>query len=266
MRYSTQIDNVKSLEWGLNIQEAYVFSFLYSAPSWANEVILNGNVYYFVSRNLACKEIPLFTDKPDTMYRCYKSLEKKEVVKFIKIDGKDCVILTKKGKTWNTKIERESDYSENNPNKLGKLSETDSENNPTYKSTINNKSKEEEKNPSPSFVNNEREKAKEHSKNKTLYFKNEKEPAKAMGDYMVANIIPLVKGEMYYKLFTNYTGLKPKKRKELVEAFCLENCMKLDGWGTNKRDSNTDLLFHFSNWLKYRVTENENQTYKIPTT
>jgi hypothetical protein len=176
MRYSSQIDNVKSLEWGLNLQEAYVFSFLYSAPSWASEVILKGNVYYFVSRNLACKEIALYTDKPDTMYRCYKALESKGVVKFIKIEGKDCVMITKKGKVWNTKIESESDYSENYPNKLGKLSETDSENNPTYKSTISNKSKrEEEKENPPSFVlaNREKVKATKKAYEERVSFKSE---------------------------------------------------------------------------------------------
>lgn len=133
MRFNTYINNLKAFEWKLNIQQAYVFSFLYELPSWAEKVILKNEVYYFAARQKAIKEIPLLTDKPDTMYRYYKQLEEKELVKFKKIDGKDCVLITKKGKEWNA---AKSEQSEKNPSKFGKSSENDSEKNPTYYDTI----------------------------------------------------------------------------------------------------------------------------------
>lgn len=238
MRYSSQIDNVKSLEWGLNLQEAYVFSFLYSAPSWASEVILKGKVYYFVSRNLACKEIALYTDKPDTMYRCYKALESKGVVKFIKIEGKDCVMITKKGKDWNKKIESESDYSENNPNKLGKLSETDSENNPTYKSTILYKSKEEEEkgNP-PSFVLKNREKAKATKKayESRINFKDAENPISELETFINTNLIDKL------NKYPSFSQMKHKE--EFIKDFS-EKAITKD-W-----NDSDDLTLHLSHSIK----------------
>ena len=87
MRYTSSIDNVFSKKHSLTLQEAYVFSFLYTLPSWADKIIIGSDVYYFAARQKACEEIPLVTDKPDTMYRYYKALAKKGLVVFKKIDG-----------------------------------------------------------------------------------------------------------------------------------------------------------------------------------
>lgn len=135
MKYTSCIDNVRAVEWGLNLQEAYAFSFCYSLPSWAETLIIGGEVWYFGSRNKAMEEIPLLTDKPDTVYRHYKALAHKGIIEWKKVDGKDCIRITAKGKQWNT--------SEINP-QLGNKSESTRKNirihseiNPTNKSTIN---------------------------------------------------------------------------------------------------------------------------------
>lgn len=139
MRYSSYINNFRSLEWGISVQEAYVFGFLYECSAWADKLIIGSDVYYFASRNKAIKEIPLLTDKPDTMYRYYKRLEQVGLVDFKKVDGKDYVMITEMGKTWN---EYKSEDSENNPKKLGRKSENNSEENPTYNNNnINNYNK-----------------------------------------------------------------------------------------------------------------------------
>ena len=72
MRYSTTINNKKALDFGLNIQLAYLFAWFYELPSWAESVIISGDLYYFASKNKAIKELPLLTDKADTIYRYYK--------------------------------------------------------------------------------------------------------------------------------------------------------------------------------------------------
>jgi hypothetical protein len=136
MTYHTTIDNVTALKWGLSIQEAYVFAFIYNVPSWADKVIISEEVYFFCSRTKVITEIPLFTDKPDTVYRCYKKLEDKNLILLKKVDGKDCIKLTEKAKHWNRVA---SEYSEKNPSNPGKKSVNGSEKNPTYNNTsINN--------------------------------------------------------------------------------------------------------------------------------
>jgi hypothetical protein len=135
MRYSSTINNVKANEWGLSIQQAYLFAWFYELPSWANKVMIENEIYYFASKNKAVEELPILTDKTDTMYRYYKQLEDLGLVHIKKIDNKDYIALTNKAKDWNFS---KSDYSENNPTLLGNLSENNSENNPTYNNIISN--------------------------------------------------------------------------------------------------------------------------------
>lgn len=129
MRYYSTINNVKSSEWGLTIQQAYLFSWFYEIPSWASKVMIENETYFFASKTKAIEELPILTTKPDTMYRYYKQLEELGLIVVKKIDSKDYISLTDKGKTWNFS---KSDNSENNPSNVGNPSENNSENNPTY--------------------------------------------------------------------------------------------------------------------------------------
>lgn len=139
MKYSINIDQINSLAWGLNLSEAAVFTYLFHVPTWADPVLINGKTFYFAARQKTCRDVPLISDKPDTIYRIYKSLHEKGVICYLKWMGKDCMRITEKGKGWN---------SEKNPSiaiELGKKSEStrkifrkDSEINPTYNSTIDN--------------------------------------------------------------------------------------------------------------------------------
>lgn len=101
MKYSTVIDNIKAIEWGLNIQEAYLFAWIYTVPSWAGRVTIEDLDFYFASKTKAIEDLPLLTDKIDTVYRYYKSLQEKGLILIMKVDNKDCISLTDKAKTWN---------------------------------------------------------------------------------------------------------------------------------------------------------------------
>lgn len=135
MKYSSLIDNVAARAWGLNIQQAYLFEWLYSLPSWATPAMIEGGEYFFASKTKAVEELPLLTGKVDTMYRYYKQLEETGLIDLKKVDGKDYVRLTDKAKAWG----RISEGSEKNPSRLGKKSGKRSEKNPTYKTTIQDK-------------------------------------------------------------------------------------------------------------------------------
>ena len=146
MRFITTINNVKANEWDLTIQEAYLFAWFYELPSWADKIHLEGEVFYFASKVKAVEELPILTDKVDTMYRHYKTIEAKGLIVNKKFDGKDYVCLTQKAKSWNyTNLEifpivgKKSEDSEKNPTQLGKKSEDNSEKNPTYNNISNNK-------------------------------------------------------------------------------------------------------------------------------
>ena len=125
MRFSTYINNQKSLEWGLNANQAALFDLLNQASSWAEEVVVDGVVYYWVSRNKVIEELPLFYKTGDTVYRHFSELNKKGLIVYLKQGkhgDKDLIRLTEKGKSWNEfKPEQIRDNSEINPNKQPEL-------------------------------------------------------------------------------------------------------------------------------------------------
>ena len=170
MRFSTTLNNQKCMEWELNATQGVLIALLYEANAWANEEIIDNKTYYFVSRNLILKELPMFFEKADTVYRNLKVLAEKGIIEYIKHKGMDLIRLTEKGKSWNF-IESSSEKSPNfdnnsekNPSEFGKKSENNSEKNPTYKDTNiqkdiskNNKEKnKKEKKPNEiqEFINN----------------------------------------------------------------------------------------------------------------
>ena len=149
MRFSTTLNNQKCMEWGINATQGILVALLYEANAWANEEIIDDKIYYFVSRNLILKELPMFFEKADTVYRNLKVLAEKGIIEYIKHKGMDLIRLTEKGKSWN--------FIESNI-------EDNSEKNPTYKDTNiqkdinkNNKEKykkEKKQNEVQEFINN----------------------------------------------------------------------------------------------------------------
>jgi hypothetical protein len=134
MKYTISIDQTHSIAWGLSLSEAAMFSFLYCVPAWAEQIFVDNQVWFFASRNKAIDEMPIISDKSDTVYRLYKSLQTKGVIDWKKFGEKDCIRITEKGKQWNslnTTVGNKSDDTRKNIRKK-------SENNPTYNITKNN--------------------------------------------------------------------------------------------------------------------------------
>ena len=134
MRYTISIDQTHSIEWNLSLSEAALFSFIYSLPAWAEQIHVNGQTWFFASRNKAIDEMPIITDKADTIYRLYKSLKSKGIIDWEKFGEKDCIMITEKGKNWNSLKTDIGNKSESTRKKIRIKAEI----NPTYNSTKNN--------------------------------------------------------------------------------------------------------------------------------
>ena len=138
MKFNINIDQRFCLEWGLNFAEGAVFGILYNLSSWADPVMIDGQIFYHASRNKVMGELPMLTDKPDTIYRIFKHLSdpQRALIQYEKDGRKDLIRLTDRGKTWNSeKNPSLADNSENFPAELGKKSENNSEKNPTDNNT-----------------------------------------------------------------------------------------------------------------------------------
>lgn len=132
MKYSIVINQKKVCEWGLSTSEAFVFSWLYELPSWAEKLEYKGKTFYFASRNKALEELPSISKKTDTIYRIYRSLQNKGLINILFIDKHDFVYLTEEGKKW-----YDGEASEKNPTDGNKLKETEIF--PTYDNTSERK-------------------------------------------------------------------------------------------------------------------------------
>lgn len=135
MRYSLLIQQPKAIEWKLSPSEGYLFAFLFEVPTWAEAEKIDGKTFYYCSRFKVIEEVPFLTEKPDTVYKMFRSLDEKGVIKYRKKGDKDFLHITPKGATWNKATSEKNPSSEGdsekNPNDLGKKSEPASEKNPT---------------------------------------------------------------------------------------------------------------------------------------
>ncbi len=96
MLFSIYINQKAAIEWGLNLNQAAVFSVIYAAAAWADK---DGD-YWNISKGKIIKELPLLTDKPDTIYRLQRELLKKELIEKKVVESKDFFRITRKGMVW----------------------------------------------------------------------------------------------------------------------------------------------------------------------
>ncbi len=101
MQYTLSINQTKALEWGLNAQQAVLFSLVYECPSWCKPVTKGDVVFYALSKQKIIDELPLLTDKTDTAYRLLKQLSAKGVIEVSHTNSITLVRLTDIGKSWN---------------------------------------------------------------------------------------------------------------------------------------------------------------------
>lgn len=153
MKYFLSLDLIHLKEWGLNPSQGMLFAYLFNVPTWATPEQLDGETFYFCCRsNIITDTGGTITDKPDTIYRLLKDLDKAGVIQYAKNGRKDLIRITNKGKKWSfhnsenfPNFVKQGENSENFPGKLGKKSELNSENFPTEKNTTKNSNKEKEK-------------------------------------------------------------------------------------------------------------------------
>ncbi|PKG50227.1 DnaT-like ssDNA-binding domain-containing protein [Halomonas sp. MES3-P3E] len=125
MQYLVSINQTKALEWGLNAQQAMLFAFLHQVPTWADSREIDGVVWFNIGKGKVIEELPLLTDKPDTVYRLMKQLRTAGLICMTSCDNKTYIHLTEKAKGWNR-----VQGSEKNP--TSKANAKGSEKNPTH--------------------------------------------------------------------------------------------------------------------------------------
>ncbi|WP_196892133.1 hypothetical protein [Aureivirga marina] len=111
MRYNIQINQVKALEWEINLKQASVIDLINQASSWASRMQIGGKIFYYISRAKIADELPvLFPQKEkknakdnffDSVYRVLKELKRRGIIYYVKHENMDMMCLTEKGEQWN---------------------------------------------------------------------------------------------------------------------------------------------------------------------
>jgi DNA-binding transcriptional ArsR family regulator len=141
MQFTIYINQPRATEWGLNLQQATLFAFLYELPSWATCHIIDGVSYYRIAYGKIISELPILSQRKDTIYRHMKALAGLGVIEVQQQGANILVRVTRKGAVWNRDgagnpaFGKKSERSEENPSLLGKISGPTSEKNPTNHNT-----------------------------------------------------------------------------------------------------------------------------------
>lgn len=132
MKYNLHVNQAKAIELGItNINQAHIFDLLSICSVWAEPIIIDKVVYYWVARQAISDELKILNLKNDTVYRHLKFLDKLGLIEYKKSGKKDCIKITKKGKDYHSDT-----MSEMNPSYyVGNKSENNSDLNPTYPTT-----------------------------------------------------------------------------------------------------------------------------------
>lgn len=128
MQYIITINQKKAMEYGLNIKQAALMDHLGKLSTWANAMQFDDGVYYSVALNKICTDLPMVSDKTDTISRHLKVLKDKGLLDQHKHGSKklNYLKLSALGKTFfgvGKKSETEG-VTEKNPKCYGKKSET----------------------------------------------------------------------------------------------------------------------------------------------
>jgi len=61
MKYNININQEKTLEWGLNLQQACLVDLFHILPTWAEMEVIDGEIWYFFSKNKILEEIKILS-------------------------------------------------------------------------------------------------------------------------------------------------------------------------------------------------------------
>ena len=151
MQFTLMINQGRALEWGLNLQQAALFGFIFNAAAWAKRHREDSD-FFNVSKGKIIAELPILSLKKDTVYRLRKALVDKGLVehKSVGRDQQDYYRITDLGQLWNSDhcltSEDAVELKAAQKSRVGKKSEphkgrknlrTSPEKNPTNQSTNN---------------------------------------------------------------------------------------------------------------------------------
>lgn len=131
MKFTLSLNQVRALEMNISLQQALILDLVYGFSSWAKTILIGDVVYYWVTKEKICSELPILKLKEDTAYRHLKGLRDQGLIEYVKKGQKDLFKLTQKGESYfsncsTSELGNKSEFRETSKNdgqKLGNKSE-----------------------------------------------------------------------------------------------------------------------------------------------
>jgi len=126
------------MEWWLNLQQWAVLSIFTTLSTWAEWKVIDSEIYYYFSAKKIIEEIPMITDKKDTILKIVKTLKDKKLIEHIIHKNKWYYRISPLWKTYISDKNNNLSGIENNPHKYRNKSIPSVEINPHNNNTSNN--------------------------------------------------------------------------------------------------------------------------------
>jgi len=104
MKYNWNINYIKCLEFWLNLSQWAVMDLLTHLSTWAEWKEIDWEIYYYLSTAKMIEELPIISEKKNTFRVLLKKIKEKELIKSQFLLNKSRYRLTKKWKSFVSKI------------------------------------------------------------------------------------------------------------------------------------------------------------------
>jgi len=100
VRFSIYINQPMCIDLGLTMADGAVFGCIYDAQAWATKIVINGEVWVWISKSKFTEELPLVGGW-ETFKKRKQTLKEKGLIKYTVSGNKQLLKLTELGQKWN---------------------------------------------------------------------------------------------------------------------------------------------------------------------
>lgn len=100
MKFSIYINQPMTVGLDLSVKEAVVFGAIYDSHSWAEKVVVNGDVWVWLSKSVLLTELPI-VGTWESFKKIKQKLKEKGLIEYSVFGQKQVFKLTKLGQKWN---------------------------------------------------------------------------------------------------------------------------------------------------------------------
>lgn len=238
MKYIININQIKCIEYWLNLQQWAILDLIWYSSVWAEEKNINWKIYYYLSAWKILDEYPIISKNKNTILKIIKIILQKWLIEREILNNKSYYKLTQKWKEFFIGVEK-------NQEGCGKKSTLGVEKNQHYNITSNNITNNK-------IIKEKNIKKEKIKKEKSLFIKSSKDIFELLNNENILDKYEIDKNELEeeVKKFIDYwteENSRWKKRYEFEKTF--DPNRRFARWLSNNKKWNKKNLNNKPNWI-----------------